>query len=125
LYTSDNNQNILKHLFLYIASSAFLALFGAVYEHFSFGVFSYYMIYAFAFPLFLGALPLIIIAASKKQIPSCLSLKIWNFGIATLSVGSIVKGILNIYGTTNRLLIVYPAAGVLLLFAGLITCLKK
>ena len=30
---------------------------GAVYEHFSFGVYSYFMIYAFAIPLAGGALP--------------------------------------------------------------------
>lgn len=126
MYTSDNiNQVIVKHLLIHITSSVFLALFGAVYEHFSFGVYSYYMIYAFALPLVLGALPLTVLVSSRKRIPSNLSLKFWNFGIAALSVGSIVKGILDIYGTTNRLLIVYPAAGIILLSAGLITWLKQ
>ena len=41
----------------YLTASVFCALFGAVYELFSHGVYSYWMIYAFAFPLLLGAIP--------------------------------------------------------------------
>lgn len=126
MYTSDNNdQRILKSTFRYLAVSLFAAFFGAIYEHFSFGVYSYYMIYAFAIPLTLGALPLLGITISKRRIPSVLSLKVWNSGIAALTVGSIVQGILAIYGTTNRLVTVYPAVGILLLAAGLFLYLKK
>lgn len=39
----------------------------------------------------------------------------WNSGIAALTVGCIFRGVLEIYGTTNRLIVVYPvAAGVLM-----------
>ena len=37
--------------FVYLLVSLFCALFGAVYEVFSHEVYSFYMIYAFAFPL--------------------------------------------------------------------------
>ena len=83
------------------------------------------MIYAFAFPLALGAFPLLSIAVSKKRVPSVFALKAWKCGIAVLSVGSIVKGVLDIYGTTNRLIIVYPVMGIILLSFGIITYLKK
>ena len=38
----------------------------------------------------------------------------------TLTVGSFIKGILDIYGTTNRLLVVYPIIGLALAIAALI-----
>lgn len=53
--TSDNRY--LKTSFIYLIVSIVLMIAGAVYEHFSFGVYSYFMIYAFAIPLAGGALP--------------------------------------------------------------------
>ena len=47
----------LKTAFIYLIISILLMIAGAVYEHFSFGVYSYFMIYAFAIPLAGGALP--------------------------------------------------------------------
>ena len=41
----------------YAAVSAFMLLFGAVYEYFSHGVFSAFMVYAFLIPLLGGYLP--------------------------------------------------------------------
>ena len=53
--TSDNRY--LKTSFIYLIVSIVLMIAGAVYAHFSFGVYSYFMIYAFAIPLAGGALP--------------------------------------------------------------------
>ena len=55
MFTSDNRY--LKTSFIYLIVSIVLMIAGAVYEHFSFGVYSYFMIYAFAIPLAGGALP--------------------------------------------------------------------
>ena len=96
------------------------ALFGAVYEKFSFGVYSYYMIYAFLIHLILGTIPLLSIATWGKKYPDNTALTAWNSGIAVLTVGCIVQGVLAIYGTTNHLMIVYPIAGFILLSAGII-----
>lgn len=91
------------------------ALLGAVYEVFSHGVYSCFMIYVFACPLGLGALPLFALGLFSDKLPSRFSLKMWNSGVAALTVGSFIKGALDIYGTTNRLIIVYPiAAGIFL-----------
>ena len=60
LSISDTNKRwaqIAKTGFIYLLLALVLALFGAVYEVFSHGVYSYYMLYAFAFPLAGGALP--------------------------------------------------------------------
>lgn len=42
----------------------------------------------------------------------------WNFGIAVWTMGCFVKGILEIYGTTNRLLSVYWIVGGVSLLIG-------
>ena len=55
--------------------------------------------------------------------PDRFSLNAWNSGVAALTVGCIFRGVLEIYGTTNRLIIVYPAAAAILLCAGLASCL--
>lgn len=44
--------------------------------------------------------------------------------IATLTAGSILKGVLDIYGTTNRLLISYPVLAVIILAAALVKTLN-
>ena len=48
-------RDVLRHAVLSLSFAVFCAFFGAVYEHFSFGVYSNFMIYAFAFPLAAGA----------------------------------------------------------------------
>ena len=81
--------------------TAFCAVFGEIYELFGHGVYSDYMIYAFMIPLMLYG---------KKEIPDT-ARHLWNYGVATLTVGCIFQGILEIYGTTNRLAIIYPSVG--------------
>ena len=97
-----------------LAGTVFLALFGAVYEHFSHGVYSYYMIYAFAVPLILGVVPCVA-ALAYQACPPPAPRRLWNAGIAVLSVGSVMRGVLDIYGTTNALIAVYGAVGCVLL----------
>lgn len=87
---------------------------------FSHEVYSFSMVYAFLFPLVGGALPFGIAVLKKpKKYPRISSLRLYHFGLATLTVGSVVRGILEIYGTTNRLLMVYWVTGVALGTAGL------
>lgn len=53
--------------FVYLLVSLFCALFGAVYEVFSHEVYSFYMIYAFAFPLAGGTLPFFLLSMCLCQ----------------------------------------------------------
>ena len=99
----------------------FCILFGAVYELFSHEVYSYWMIYAFAIPLLLGFLPQILLALRSSVRPREMSVWAWNAGIAAMTVGCIFKGVLDIYGTTNPLLLVYPAVAVILMLIGGVT----
>ena len=118
MYISD--ISLKRNLLGNIAGTAFLALFGAVYELFSHGVYSYFMIYAFAIPLTLGVLIYALLLIFRKY-PGRAALNLWNSGIAAISVGCVFRGVLEIYGTTNSLSVIYPVSGLLLLTAGLIT----
>lgn len=100
--------------FVYLGLSLFCALFGAVYEGFSHGVYSYFMIYAFGFPLAGGALPFFALAFSDRRPPGRAALNLYHSGIAAMTVGSLFEGVLEIYGTTNRLVAVYWMVGGLL-----------
>ncbi|MBR3263374.1 MAG: hypothetical protein IKF93_09700 [Lachnospiraceae bacterium] len=83
------------------------------------------MAFAFTIPLVAGAILQSILLKTKVQIPA-LALRLWNYAIALLTVGSIWKGVLDIYGTTNRLIVYYPIfGGILLLLAVVQFILKK
>ena len=123
LSISDTNKRraqIAKTGFIYLLLALVLALFGAVYEVFSHGVYSYYMLYAFAFPLAGGALPFYGMALSYCRLPGRASRNLYHSGIAALTMGSVFEGILEIYGTTNRLVGVYWIAGAVLLACGIL-----
>ena len=111
----DIKRTIIKYIFFTI----FILVFGQIYEHFSFGVISNYMIYAFLIPLILGLLINTIIYFTKI-VPSKTGSCLYNNGIITLTVGSILRGVLDIYGTTNMYLKIYLYAGVLLIIVGII-----
>lgn len=103
---------------MYLAATVFTALFGGVYEYFGHGVYSYYMLYAFAVPLVLGVLPNLVFAVRGTPRPHKAAYNLYNSGTATLTAGSIFNGVLEIYGTTNKLVYVYLYVGLVLLLAG-------
>lgn len=121
VYSSDisDKARMEKTAFGYFLAALFCALFGAVYEVFSHEVYSFYMLYAFGFPLVGGTLPFWVLArGSGKCCPGVAACSLYHAGIAALTVGSFVRGILDIYGTTNRLTAVYFIAGALLTVVG-------
>jgi hypothetical protein len=116
-------MKIRKIVDIYLYVSIFVLIFGAVYEYFSFGVWSGFMVYAFAFPFFMGFIPCRIyehiqIRKSPGSVPSVHGLlssfatSLWACSAATLTLGSIFHGILNIYGTTNALGMWYWITGI-------------
>lgn len=117
MFTSDidmNRKRASKTTFVYLLISLFCILFGAVYEIYSHEVYSYYMIYAFCFPLVGGALVFSALSFLKlTKYPHAVSRNLYHSGIATLTVGSIVRGVLDIYGTTNVLSDYYWQLGIL------------
>ena len=127
MYTSDIEKNVKraqKSALIYLIISVFCALLGGVYEVFGHGIYSFHMIYAFGFPLVLGALPFMIICMAKiKLYPSNASLGCYHMAIATATIGSILQGALDIYGTTNSLMIAYLYASIALFASSVIICL--
>ncbi len=123
MFSSDIEKNKLrcvKTALVYLSVSIFCALFGAIYEVFSHGVYSFYMIYAFAYPLVGGALAFLILFFVKTtRYPNNLACNLYHSGVATLTVGSIVQGVLEIYGTTNVLTDFYKIIGIPMVVAGI------
>ena len=122
MYTSDTNETVkeLKTGMIYLAASLIIAAAAAVYGLFSHGVYSYWMTYAFMVPLLLGAMPHLISALKSETrraggsgglnddqpgktgtIGKIFSGDIQLAVIAALTAGSLLKGALDIYGTTN------------------------
>ena len=115
----DDRASLIRTSKVYLAATVFCALFGAVYERFGHGVYSYFMIYAFALPLLLGLLPALLFCTAKGEIVSSRKgRRYWNAGVATLTVGFLFKGALDIYGTDSPFFTVYIIAGAALLLAG-------
>ena len=123
--STSANTIWLKKAMTQLYVTLFVALFGAIYEHFSHEVYSFYMIYAFAIPLVLGVLPYSLAALHGAAAIQIRGTKYWNAGICTLTLGSVFQGVLIIAGYTNRLIAVYPIAGVAMLALGLITALRR
>lgn len=158
----DSIDNSLNTAFRYLIISIAVALFGAVYEYFSFGVWSAFMVYAFMVPLLGGTLPFMLsyIRRIRRKIAEYedapdgtfatsaqyrLSQEmlyrsnpenetasgrisgrlIYHMALATLTVGSILKGVLDIYGTTNRLMIAYPATGIALIAVAAVLMIRE
>ncbi len=131
----------------YLAASIVIAAAAAVYGLFSHGVYSYFMTYAFMIPLLGGALPHLIAAmknahgepensTGKAEVPAESERRTGLATIpdakdtqlaviATLTAGSLLKGVLDIYGTTNSLLIAYPAIAALICAAWAAVMLRK
>lgn len=125
LSTLDINLQ-LKLSYRYLIVSIVCAIVGGVYELFSHEVYSYYMIYAFGFPLLLGAFPWFTIGIFKEDfLPKKYIRDIFHCGIATLTVGSIFKGVLDIFGTRNPLSKVYWIVGILLIITGVVLTFVK
>ncbi len=122
--TSDENvwgRQILPQMLAAVAT----AFFGAVYELFSHGVFSVFMAGAFALPLLLGFLPYAVLAWKDERRLDPAGAWYWNAGIAVLTVGSLLRGALEIYGTSNRLAAAYLPAGLALLAFGAFLALRR
>ena len=116
LSTLDIKNEIIKHFII----SIFIAFLGFTYELFSHNVDSFYMKYAFLIPLLFGVIINITLLLLKIKIFKTSNM-FYNEFIYTSVVGFLLKGALDIYGTTNKFLIVYLIISLTLLFISLLT----
>ncbi len=110
--------DIKKQIKNYTIFTIYVLSLGIIYELFSHKVYSPYMYLAFTIPLFALVITLII-NKLKIQINNY-SNKFFNYSIITLTVGSLVKGALDIYGTTNKLVYLYLIISIIFFFISLI-----
>lgn len=134
---SDNKTSQLswKSLLPITLTTVFVFVFAKIYGIFSHGVSSAFMSYAFLLPLSLIFLPKLLNlctgnrlwnlslenadeAGEKKLFFTSLAFFLWKSGVAILTVGSIYKGVLDIYGTSGSFEWVYLVVGILALIAG-------
>ena len=105
--------DIKKQEKLYILATILCFLFAMIYENFSHGVISYFMVFAFLIPLTLGVILNHII--KDRRLPTKIENNIYNAGVATLTFGAIIEGVLEIYGTTNIKIYIYLIIGISML----------
>ena len=103
----------------YATAAVLCALFSAVYESLSHGVLSLWMVLLFAYPLALGMVPALVShIACIGDVP--LARELWACGVTTLAMGSCLRGVLEIYGTTSGLVAPYLPVGLVLLGMGVL-----
>ncbi len=72
-------------------------------------------------PLAGGALPFLFLVISKTKLyPRTVARNLYHGGIATLTLGCILKGVLEIYGTTNALADRYWYVGIPMVFTAVL-----
>ena len=120
-------------------TTVFVFVFAKIYGIFSHGVSSVFMSYAFLLPLSLIFLPKLLNLCTgnrlwngsldteeeegKKLFLSSLASFLWKSGVAVLTVGSLYKGVLDIYGTSGSFEWIYLVVGIVALAAGGISAL--
>ena len=121
-----------KRFFIWCFLSAFCLVFYVVYNQFSHGVHSAYMTYLFAWPLVLGVLPsfvtVILMKVSRRYgfvIFELAASELYCFGVAALTVGSLLRGIFEIAGTSSVYQQWLMIAGWCMLAAGTISDIVK
>lgn len=119
LYILDTNF-YKKQAIVYIIISIITMIFGLIYEKYSHNVISYFMLCAFWIPLILGAIVSIILYIVQTKEIAKLQIQLYNAGIATLTIGSIIKGVLDIYGTTNWKVYIYLIVGIFFILSSFI-----
>lgn len=122
--------NLKRTVKIYAATTLFCITLNYVYSFFGHGVNSTFMTYAFAFSLVLGVGGFLLLGRLKLE--HRIAFNLYNAGIATLTVGSVLRGILDIAGAD----VIYPvyyfivgtifvAVGVLLYLSQWIKSFKK
>lgn len=105
----------LKPIWAYLASSVFAILVNRIYALFGHGVSSASMAWMFLYPL-LGGVPLyllivLLLPELTKMSGYRLFCNIYNSGIAIVTVGSFLKGIVEIAGTNSNNIMFFRITG--------------
>lgn len=104
LSTSVTNQTSTRTprtFITYLATTAFLFIFSRIYESLSYGEVSVFMHYMFCVTLIGGGLLLGLLTIKPNL--SRLTFNLWNSGVATITAGFLLRGIINLSGRSTTL----------------------
>ena len=118
LYILDTNI-IKKELKKYLIFSSLCLVFACIYEMFSHQVYSVFMIFSFLIPLIMGV-GVYALLVKKHFLVNNISNSLYKMSLYTVTFGSIMKGVLDIYGTTNSKLVIYWIVGGIMLVAAIV-----
>ena len=107
----------------YVGITAFIAVFGAVYEQYSHNVHTPYMRFAWVWVLGFGLVPhLLLFFLPIKYIPGLISGCLYNFGVAMITCRSLYIGVVTISNTPdNRWMLAYLIVAIVFLTAGVVS----
>lgn len=110
LSTSGTNKQIKKIMISYILISILTIIFDRIYAMFSHGVSSSCMNFMFLYPL-IGSALIYFPLKNLKFKNLRLSFNFYNTGLAILTIGSLLRGIFQIAGTSSDYTIYYSILG--------------
>lgn len=111
-----------KTTLFYSILSIFFFIFSRIYESLSYGEVSAFMHYLFLVPLIGGAILLAALFVQPQL--SRLTYNLWNSGVAILSAGFLLRGIINLSGRSTTLDQPYWLIGCLFLICAVCVFLK-
>ncbi|MEG3334776.1 hypothetical protein RFK57_02720 [Streptococcus suis] len=98
---TNSTTRVSRTFISYLAITAFLFIFSRIYESLSYGEVSIFMHYMFCVTLIGGAVLLGLLQLMPTL--SRLSYNLWNSGVATITVGCLLRGIINLSGRSTTL----------------------
>ncbi|MFM0760749.1 hypothetical protein P7J38_00360 [Streptococcus suis] len=97
---TNSTTRVSRTFISYLAITAFLFIFSRIYESLSYGEVSAFMHYMFCVTLIGGA----VLLGLLQLIPTLrLSYNLWNSGVATITAGCLLRGIINLSGRSTTL----------------------
>jgi len=108
LFILDTKKQIYwKKAKKYLGIALFMIFAGFVYESFSHGVYSNYILYAFVFTMAAALFYFAICAAKKKIVLQEKTMDLLAAFVTTISISFVFNGVIDIYGTTSKWSLVY------------------
>jgi hypothetical protein len=104
---------------VFLAISLLCVIVNSIYGLYSHGVPSDYLTFMFACPLLGGTVVYLLLwALPKARMPGRFSINLYNSGIAALTVGSALRGVFDIAGTSSPYQPVFMIAGITMVSLG-------
>lgn len=105
-----------KTAVIYLFATLFCMALNYVYSLFGHGVSSPFMSYAFVFSFVLGVVGFLLL--DRLNLNNRVAFNLYNAGIATLTIGSILRGVIDIAGADTVYPVYYFYVGAILVVAG-------